>query len=432
LTASLAGLLLASLPAARHAAAEVVLLDKGGWQVFTEGRVGAFASEAFGQGIPAPADPGRPLVVGIFGSPNAQEDTANDVLAFRLRSGMMPNILAFGFRKRINEDTTLNGYISLWASADTNRVKYTKSAFDVRQGFLTVDGRWGTLLAGRALSLFARGNYEIDYLYQHGYGFGHPCRLDSTGEEAGFNGGGTCGQIGFGVLHPGYDAGVSYATPSLGGLRLTVGFYDPIGNQQTLPRTPYPRPEAELSFERKFGIGMIKLFASGFWQRSQKLIAPDPTNPMVEALINRDAYGFAGGGRLEIGPLRVGASGFRGKGIGTHFALNGTNDLTTFNSTTFNYRTTEGFYGAIAGVFGRFMVNAGFGMTRVHLLSPDDDPSISTQTLPRQQYGISAGINVRISEQLIYDLDFFRAHSEWYDNGSQDINFISSGLVLIW
>lgn len=464
--ASLACLGLASFSWIKTASAEITLLEKDGWQIFTEGRVGAFGSVAFGQDVPSPvspdpAFPARPLLVGTFGSDNEQTDLSGNTLAFRLRSGMMPNILAFGFRKELSETTTVRGYISLWASADTNRVKYTKSAFDVRQGFLELEGNWGSLLAGRALALFARGNWEIDYLYQHGYGFGHPCKIDSSGEEAGFTGGGTCGQIGFGVLHPGYDAGIAYATPSLGGLKVTLGVYDPVGSQQVLPRTPYPRPEGEVAFQKKLGdLGLIRVFASGMWQRSQMVVvSTDPTTMMMsDVLIDRDAYGFAGGARLELGPLRIGGSGFRGKGLGTHFALNLRNDPTTLHRSQqggscngpndCRYRTTDGFHGAIAGVFGRLMINAGFGMTRIYRLAedsvhvdPNDMSDPSPWVVPRYQYGVSAGINVRLSESLVFDIDYFRAHSAWYDDAdmnrvipgqTQDMNVLSSGLVLVW
>jgi hypothetical protein len=196
------------------------------------------------------------------------------------------------------------------------------------------------------------------------------------------------------------------------------------------------------------------------WQRSQMVVvATDPTTmTMSNVLIDRDAYGFAGGARLELGPLRIGGSAFRGKGLGTHFALNSRYDPTTLHLTQqgatcsgpndCRYRTTDGFHGAIAGVFGRFMVNAGFGMTRIFLLPEDSvhtDPVTmsdpSPWVVPRYQYGISAGINVRISEQLIWDLDYFRAHSVWNSDADmtrtipgvkQDMNIVSSGLVLVW
>jgi hypothetical protein len=449
-TASLFGLLLVSACWIRSAAAEVLLVERNGWEIFTDGRVGAFASVAVGKDIPVipapPApNPAPPSVqVGIFASDAEQDDASQNILASRLRSGLMPNIFAIGLRRQLSETTRLRGYVALWASADTNRVKYTKSAFDVRQGYMQIEGRWGSFLAGRAMALFSRGNFEIDYLYQHGYGLGHPCKIDSSGEESGFTGGGTCGHMGFGVLHPGYDSGLAYATPSLGGLQLTVGIYDPVGSGNLLPRTPYPRPEGELAFVRKLGaLGMIKLFASGMWQRSQTVI-PDPANPMANTLVSKDAYGLAGGGRLEVGALRLGIGVFTGKGLGTHIALNATNDLTTLNRTTFNYRQSRGIYGAIAGVFGRYMVNAGFGTVRVYQLTEDVAPAGQTPLapLPKQQYGISVGFNVRLSEVLVFDIDYFRAHSQWYDftdpatnavnTPTQVMNFVSSGLTVLW
>ena len=39
---------------------------------------------------------------------------------------------------------------------------------DAREGFITFDGPWGSIHAGRFLGLFSRGATEIAFLYAHG------------------------------------------------------------------------------------------------------------------------------------------------------------------------------------------------------------------------------------------------------------------------
>src|SRR5262249_45606455 len=59
-------LLLVALMYPRPADAETLLLSDGAWQVFTDGKVGAFASWALGDGLPQPtyrlASDGTPIV----------------------------------------------------------------------------------------------------------------------------------------------------------------------------------------------------------------------------------------------------------------------------------------------------------------------------------------------------------------------------------
>jgi hypothetical protein len=48
-----------------------------------------------------------------------------------------------------------------------------------------VEGPGGSLLVGRALSLFGRGATEIDFLYGHGYAVGAPTGFSDSGPSGG-------------------------------------------------------------------------------------------------------------------------------------------------------------------------------------------------------------------------------------------------------
>ena len=80
-------------------------------------------------------------------------------------------------------------------------------------------GPAGSLLVGRSLTLFNRGATGIDFLYGHRFGVGNPAGFDTQGPSGGF--------VGYGLLAATFNAGIVYSTPSLHGLMLSVGYYDP-------------------------------------------------------------------------------------------------------------------------------------------------------------------------------------------------------------
>jgi len=248
------------------AQAEVSLIKPAdNWEVYTSGRVSAFAEYINGQGLPKGTVP----VVGqdgIFHAPTnegIQFDPAalnpdGKTSAFRVRSGFLANILTLGVRNHLTPNTTITAQTSIWATIESQGERtYDRNVPDVREGFVKVDGPGGTLVAGRALSLFGRGATEIDFLYGHGYGVGAPQGFNDRGP--------TAGHIGFGVLANLFAAGIAYATPSFNGLQLTVGYYDPaqlVG--VTYRRTKLGRPEATATFDTNLGeTGKLHLFVPG-------------------------------------------------------------------------------------------------------------------------------------------------------------------------
>src|SRR5262249_29714531 len=153
---------------------------------------------------------------------------------------------------------------------------------------------------------------EIDFLYAHNFGLGLPCL------EIYYP---TCGHIGTGALGPGFAAGFTYVTPSLAGLRIKAGLYDPVRLLGVWEPVPYPRPEGAIWYERRFSPRLlVKVQAEGMYQYMGQIGGAKVGRP--EELHSSDqVWGVAGGGRVEAGPLRFGISAFRGKGLGTYVAL---------------------------------------------------------------------------------------------------------------
>jgi hypothetical protein len=429
-TASLVGALAASLAGAVRAEVPLAKTESG-WEVFTDGRVGAFVQYVDGDGLPqtrvdASGMQGHSIGDGGFDfvgerrlGPNGGA-TQGTIQGSRVRSGFVGNILAFGVRRQVTATTRATAYIATWHEIETEaRRKYREVFPDVREGYLRLDGPWGSLLMGRALTLFSRGATQIDALYGHGFGVGNPAGFDNHGPSG--------GHVGFGVLASGFAAGIAYATPVLGGFQLTAGYYDP-NNFAGLgwERTKWGRPEAELTFDAALGdAARLRLFANGGWQEVYQ--ANDSRGTAV--------YGVGYGGRLELWRLRLGVAGHYGRGLGLSYAFDANNAVVA-TAHDDELRTFDGYYAQGMLVLGRLDLSAGWGITRVHELSVDLIPDPMTNQVPlsviRQQAGISAAVVYHLTDFLHADADYFRADCQWWLGERQVVNTFNAGLTLTW
>jgi hypothetical protein len=454
----LCGLLLgAQLLAAKSAEAEVTLVETDGWSFFTDGRINSFYSLAYGDDFPLPTfNPpivdgngvsvdqqqhqlvglGQPFTAG-FPSNQGLNGRINDS---RVKSGFLGSVLAFGMKRQVSAETSVKGYIALWGTAQSyarDRQQdfgdKTSKSFDVREGWMTFEGPWGSLRAGRQSGILGGISTEIDFLYGHNYGLGLPC-LDVYYPA--------CGHIGTGALGPGNGAGFVYATPPvLGGLKLLVGLYDPVRLLGALKseRVPYPRPEGSLSFDRRLSPSVfLKLQVEGMYQYTSPRFGTGSSA----------VWGYAAGGRLEAGPLRLGLSAFHGKGLGVYVALQ--NAGSTFNGTTFNFRTFTGVYAQSALVFGRAQFSFGIGRVTDEQL-PEDQADPNNSQL-KSQSGVSAAFYYNLTDNVALGIDYFLFRADWWGapnsvtdaNGvvtllpgyltpeKQIVNFINVGATFHW
>ena len=247
--------------------AEVVIAKPAdGLEVYTAGRVGAFAELVDGDAQP-PQIAGKPnptadgIVIQSGPGPNGESNGAR-ATAFRMRSGFMGNILTLGVRYKLTDYTTVSGQISIWATSETDGQRtYLRNFTDEREGFLKVEGPLGALTVGRQLSLFSRGAVQINFQYGHQFGVGAPVGFNELGPSG--------GHIGYGVLAPVFVAGMVYATPSFKGLKLTVGYFDAgtlVGKYWA--RTKAGRAETEATYDADFGHSTkLHVFANGAHQK---------------------------------------------------------------------------------------------------------------------------------------------------------------------
>jgi hypothetical protein len=434
----------------RPANAEVTLIEKDGWSFFADGRINAFISTGFGDEFPTPTpnpSPNGPVhavvggsALGAAGQNTQQDDANNKYFAMRVRNGFVGSVTGFGIRRNVTPSTVAKAYIALWGHIESyNRDQTNPNQFDVREGYGNFEGPWGSFTAGRALGLFGRISTEINFMYGHNFGLGYPC-----GDEQGP----TCGHIGTGVMFPGFAAGMLYSTPSLGGLKLHAGIYDPVRLLGAWNRAPIARPEGAITFEQKVSPSVnFKLAAEGMIQQVARS-GERPENPGVPVDFTDTVWGAEAGGRLEAGPVRFGASFYRGKGLGQYYALQ--NAPTVFDPNTLEIRSFTGIYAQAAVVLGQVQLSAGAGRVTIDQLEGD---KVNFQlSNAKSQTGISAGVYYTVSDSVVLGLDYFRFQTDWYGarnsgldtNGNpmllpgylpgekQVVNYINAGVTYHW
>jgi Gram-negative porin len=439
-----------------HARAEKVLLKDGGFEFYTDGRVGGFVSYVHGDGFPQPpyvipANGGGAVALhaikgGGWAIPAenhllndpSQGPTAIDqgtVDMMRVRSGFIGNVLGFGARDQLTPNTKITGYFQMWAYIESMaRLKSNVNPVDVRQGYAKIEGVWGSVLVGRTRTLFSRGATDIDVMYAHRWGVGFPNAVDSNGP--------TLGQVGFGVLGSGFASGVIYGTPTLAGFQLNAGIFDPIALQgaSTFNRTRFGRPEGELTFEHDFGTSAkVVAFTNGAVQNVYKGgYCPPPSTTGQPC--QQTASGFGYGVRVEVGPVHLGFAGHRGKGLGLTYALEQSDAAQDQNGAL---RLFDGYYGQSQFVIGPVELFGGAGISRVFLngvdktMQPDPrDPTGATLVVAtsviKYQFGINAGVVYNMTPNVHFDFDYFRAQAVWYLGEQQVLNCYNGGMTFSW
>jgi hypothetical protein len=444
---ALAALMLGSPHAAK---AEVKLVEAGGWTVSTDGRVNAFVSHVYGDNRPDGL--ANLNWVGFNESNSSGQVNADGKLQkTRIRSGYVPSTLAFNFRKQMHPQLKVSSRVEIGFQITNIDPSFIADPtwMDPRSVYLDLAGGWGSLRAGRDLSLYGRGNLIMNYELGHGYGLGFPCAYERMF-------GGACGHVGFGALWPDFRAQITYTTPSIADiLAISVGVFDP----RTIPtyswdQTPLPRFEGEATANYSWREGWgVKAWANGFHQRIGTSAEIDPDNDAttmnsVREDFTQDAYGFGGGVQANLGPVKAGFSGYGGKGMDA-FVTFTFNPIYIGQGATIpnherKFRPMLGFLAEGSVTFGSTWIMGGFGQARFDRIDTDIPiDTIDAFPLVRSHTGISAGVFHRI-DHVVLGLDYFNAHYAFdprrvaspsgpkYVEVSQTVHIFNAGVTLEW
>jgi hypothetical protein len=424
------GVLAGCLLAATTASAEITLFKNDSWDVYTAGRANVFFSYAFGDARPAQgAGTDRTPIGGGVDSatdlipdtlPNGMPDPTKQgkINKMRFRSGFVPNVLTFGVRRKVNETTTLKAQFSLWGTLETaNQRKYVPVVTDWREGYLEIDGTWGSVTGGRFGSLFSRGITQIDFMYGHGYGLGF------SGGSGLYNPGPAAGLIGFGVLANSFSPGIMYTTPDLSGFSVAAAVFDPVNLPGTWETTRSARPEAEAMYDMASGSFKMHLFVNGAYQ---KMYLPGKID-------NETVQGVGFGGRAEVGPIHVGGGGHSGKGLGLYYALEGSPSDVGRPDVGLELRRVAGYSFFFQYAPGAFDINLAYGRSQAYELPSDKvQPMGVSESLIKAQTGISAGFVYHATENLHLDVDYLNAGFAWYAGEKQTVNYVNTGITMTW
>jgi hypothetical protein len=396
------------------------------WELYTTGRVNAFFSTGFGDGNPIPSQmnesipEGGGLNPGVDSIPKLGPDgmalnQQGTFRSMRLRSGFVPNVLGLGLRRQLSETTKLKIFVAFWGTIETEAQRKTAVNFTAfQEGYANIEGPWGSVTAGRALSLFSRGAVQNDFMYAHGYALGFPGNIESNGP--------TNGMIGFGVLAAFFSPGISYATPPLAGLQLNVGVYDPTPLPGGWESTRYIRPEAELTYDVQAGSVKAHLFGNGAYQGLYSATGQ-----------SEKMYGAGYGGRIEVGPVHLGVAGHYGKGLGLQYALQpGSISI----APSLELRKFDGYSVLAQFVTASFDFNVGWGMSRTFQLQSDKDgnadPLVRDISLLKDQQAYSAVIVYHANESLHIAADYMHVAAKWFLGEKQNMDFFSTGVTATW
>jgi hypothetical protein len=209
------------------------------------------------------------------------------------------------------------------------------------------------------------------------------------------------------------------------------------------------RPEGSVTFETALGAtGKLRIGVEGLYQPLGRV--ETDAMKMLPRDESTSVWGAAGGVRLEVGPVRVGAAAFRGRGIGMGYALQYTS--AAVNPETYELRSFSGAYGQLGLMLDKVQLAAGGGMAAADQLSSDRvNPSLS---VIRRQIGISAALYYHATDSVVLGLDYFRFMARWYGapastldpttqepvitttavlpGEKQDLDFINAGVTYHW
>jgi hypothetical protein len=428
--------------------AEVTLAETpNGWTFTSDGRVNSFVSHLWGD--PRPEGLAGQLWVGFNETTQLTQLDANGKLRrSRIRSGFVPTTLAFNMRKELKNGLKFNGRVEVGIQIANNlpSAPWDPTWMEPRAAFLEVSGDWGSVKGGRDLSLFPRGNLIMNYELGHAYGVGFPCTYEQMG-------GGACGHVGFGTLWPDFRAQLGYSTPNFGDIfQVSVAMLDP----RTVPTyewflTPLPRVEGEAvakyMLNPDFG---FKAWVNGAWQRiGFGVHRVNAAGDVTERLqIDRNPFGVGGGVTAYLGPVKVGGSGYAGRGMDAYGFL-GFNPIfvsrAAIEDETRRFRPTRGFLAEASLTLGSTWVMGGFGQAQLDRMP--SDPPITTPNEPpllRSQTGISGGVFHRI-DAFVFGIDYFNARyafdprldgaagtpQRWVTS-SQVVHIVNGGTTLEW
>jgi hypothetical protein len=399
------------------AQAKVAIGTSNGWEFSTDGFINAFAVMEDADEQAEGGTAANHVALDFLQGATDADDKNNK--NFRIRTGLLPGLLAFNVKAPTTNGIDVAARVGLYPQIqdpDQSRLNSSTdhafgSVLDVREVFITADGGFGQVLAGRALHLFQGKNILNDLT------------LFSVGVPGGSAQTTTFGYIGFGYQYTNFGSQFRYTSPDFGGVKLAIGILDPatISGGQTYNIVESPGYEAEISYAGELGGGVkLQAWINGMSQDADRL---DGTTTK-----SATASGFAGGVGVDVAGLHVLASGASGSGIGSAFmmaadAVDGAGEERDVTSLLGQVSYT---------ILGATKIGIQYGTVDIDETNQDKaDRAAGTAWLDKRT-ATTLGVwhNITPSWQII--AEYTMAKAEWFDGADRESSIFAVGTFFYW
>jgi hypothetical protein len=272
---------------------------------------------------------------------------------------------------------------------------------DMRQVYLTGGGTWGSLLMGKELGLYQRGNILTD--------------MTLLGVGVGGGGRGTAlGRIGYGYLYTDFRPQLTYTSPSGRPTSISIGLFEGI-RSGSFTVLELPRVEAEFGYNSKFGENSnVKFFLNGAVQT-----AKDGVGGTTSSLTST---GGGAGLTIDVSGFALTGSGFFAKGMGYLLQGDGIVGGGNFDNqgvdATGEGRKSFGYIGQIVynGASSKVGIGGSFGENHLKRTDADKAASGSTAEILKNR-AIIGQLTYKWSKSLRWVAEY--GHIDGYSSGAK-------------
>lgn len=395
---ALAAVVLCSCYAAPTLAVEVTA---GDWKLTASGNVNVHFINSSCEDESAPVIDGGVACRGAAGE-DRSSSISNGLLPAALAIGASTTqrgydlTVTFGFYPGIS---TNDGSPNLQQGADALNTGLGTTAIDMRQVFMTFgNDRMGEFLLGRNIGLF-QGDAILNDMTLPGVGAG--------GGNYAAPANTSLGSIGLGYIYADWLGQMNYTTPDFGGLKITVGIFDPL--EPILQDTP--TPEGSPGFHGKIA------YTKGSLYLSASVLSQQHEGPTDAA--DFDSLGFDVGGKYTWGNLEIMAWYYWGEGVGTTaLFLRGDNGAG-------EERDSDGFLAQVTYKFGDLKLGLNYGESNLDLADGEAPSSLVESNLK-----YTAGAYYSLTENLTLLAEFSDVKSEAHNGAENDASNFNIGAYL--
>ena len=390
---AVAGAVLASASVANAG----ITWDAGEWTVDMNGNVNAYAIVADNKDTAQ--------AVGALTNTKSNDSTASSI-----NTGLLPSWLGFTATTRQNDiDTSVT--ISFQPGASTTSALSGGGSAENRQAFLTFgDKSWGSVKVGKDLSLFGSTAILNDMTL---LGVGSQGIVGSSGGTTT-----TLGRIGTGFIYADWNGQITYTTPNMNGLSVSVGVFQPWNStaSSAISDTSTGNSE-EFGFQGQGSFSWTGDFAGKVWAGffSQE----------VTGLTGGDerANAFEAGVSATVANINLVAYGYSGEGIGTTGILRD-----GFDATGKKRDSDGGYVQATYVIPTGTKLGVSYGVSKL-----DDNAADSGDSLVEENSMFTVGAYHPLTKHLNLVAEYSKVESEAHDTvGDSESDIFSVGAILFF